>query len=445
MSREEQQNLVIEFQGRQADIAEACVGCGACFDVCPITAPAGLDGADPEFVTKGVRAILKGEPAPAEAEAWTKTCVLSGECIDACEHGINPRLMLAMARMSLAGRDVADETRRKSGQGSFRTMADGVKTLSQIQLTSEDLSRLGQGPEPTATNDGAAPPEILFYTGCNVLKTPHIALLCLDVMDALGDRYQVVGGPSHCCGVLQYRTGDYETSARIATNSIEKFAKTGAATVLSWCPTCQVQFGEIGLPMYEGTGHDKPFEMTPFILYLADNLERLRPHLTQPVKQRVALHLHPGIRGLPAAARHILDAVPGIEVVDLGQPQIGLMSNALSTLPEYKKALQIAELTAAEAAGVDALVAVYHADHRELCAHERDWPFRVINMMELVAASMGIVRDDYFKRLKIKQDVDAVLDDCADMLALHRISADKARPVIEKALLGEQPVPLRGR
>ena len=23
----------------------------------------------------------------------------------------------------------------------------------------------------------------------------------------------------------------------------------------------------------------------------------------------------------------------------------------------------------------DALVAVYHSDHRELCAHERDWPF----------------------------------------------------------------------
>ena len=443
MSVDDQQSLAMEFRGRQADIAAACVSCGACFEVCPITGPAGLDRADAKFVTEGVRAILRGDAAPAEAETWAKTCVLSGDCIEACEHGINPRLMLAMARMSLAERDVADETRITSGKGSFRTMADGVKTLSQVQLTSEDLARLGQGSAPATVKDGGTP-DVLFYTGCNVLKTPHIALLCLDIMDVLGDRYQVVGGPSHCCGVLQYRTGDYETSAKIATNSIEKFAKTGAATVLSWCPTCQVQFGEIGLPMYEGTGHEKPFEMTPFILYLADNLDRLKPYLTQPVKQRVALHLHPGIRGLPAAARKILDAVPGVEVVDLDQPQIGLMSNALATLPEYKKALQLAELTAAEAAGVDALAAVYHADHRELCAHERDWPFRVINMMELVAASMGIVRDDYFKRLKIKQDVDAVLDDCADMLALHRIPADKARPIIEMALFGEQPVPLRG-
>ena len=62
----------------------------------------------------------------------------------------------------------------------------------------------------------------MFYTGCNVLKTPHIALLALDIMDALGIRYQVMGGPSHCCGVVQMRPGDVEMSGRMGTNSIEK-------------------------------------------------------------------------------------------------------------------------------------------------------------------------------------------------------------------------------
>ncbi len=60
----------------------------------------------------------------------------------------------------------------------------------------------------------------MFYTGCNVLKTPHIALLCLDIRDALGVRYKVMGGPSHCCGVIQLRTGDTDTSSRFAGNTI---------------------------------------------------------------------------------------------------------------------------------------------------------------------------------------------------------------------------------
>jgi len=63
--------------------------------------------------------------------------------------------------------------------------------------------------------------------------------------------------------------------------------------------------------------------------------------------------------------------------------------------------MQQAELLAAEAAGIDALVAVYHSDHRELCAHERDWPFRIMNIYEIVGASMGLHHDDHFKRFKI--------------------------------------------
>ena len=45
-------------------------------------------------------------------------------------------------------------------------------------------------------------------------------------------------------------------------------------------------------------------------------------------------------------------------------------------------------------AGVDALVAIYHVDHRELCAHERDWPFRILNILEVVGESMGLKAGD---------------------------------------------------
>src|SRR5262249_48382136 len=77
------------------------------------------------------------------------------------------------------------------------------------------------------------------------------------------------------------------------------------------------------------------------------------------------------------------------------QPAVGLMSNYFRALPAYRRELQKNELDAAERAGVDALVAVYHADHRELCAHERDYPFRIMNMLEIVGDSMGLHHDDH--------------------------------------------------
>src|SRR5260370_1140010 len=101
------------------------------------------------------------------------------------------------------------------------------------------------------------------------------------------------------------------------------------------------------LRAYERRVGSGPFEMTPFMRYLGERLEDLRPLLRLPVPLRVALHRHPGIPGVVEAAIALLTAVPGIELVDLGPPAIGLMSNALPTLPAYKKKLQLVELQAA--------------------------------------------------------------------------------------------------
>jgi hypothetical protein len=155
------------------------------------------------------------------------------------------------------------------------------------------------------------------------------------------------------------------------------------------------------------------------------------------------LHRHPGIRGVVEAAEDILRTVPGVELIDLKQPAVGLMSNYFRALPAYRRELQRNELDAAERAEVDALVAVYHADHRELCAHERDYPFRIMNVLEIVGASMGIKHEDQFKRLKLMQDVDAITADCQDLIAQHGLDPATTRAAT-KAMLDEQPLPLRG-
>jgi len=131
-----------------------------------------------------------------------------------------------------------------------------------------------------------------------------------------------------------------------------------------------------------------------------------------------------------------------VELVDLWQPAVGLQSVNLCVLPAFKRELQLNELQAARDAGVDALVAVYHSDHRELCAHERDWPFRIINFLEVVGESMGLHRDDRYKQLKLMQDADQIVSECGDLIALHALDAGKARDVVVKAMLGEQPLPL---
>jgi heterodisulfide reductase subunit D len=184
--------------------------------------------------------------------------------------------------------------------------------------------------------------------------------------------------------------------------------------------------------------------LTPFILFLRSRLADLVPHFANAAAMRVALHRHPGVAGVMEAAAEILSAVPGVELVELGVPAAGLQSVNLNALPAYKRQLQLAELEAARDAGVDAIVAVYHSDHRELCAHERDWPFRIVNILEVLGDSMGLHQSDRFKELKIMQDADLIVSECRSLIAEHRLDPGKAREVVVKAMLGDQPLPLRG-
>ncbi len=436
----------IALAERTADMLDACTRCGKCVEICPVTGPAGVGDAAPRAVIADVLDIVRMGDGAQAAKSWAKGCALTGDCVEACSEGVNPRFLLAMARVAMARKQDEPRQRRKKGVENFRLVADGANVLSRMLIDDADLVRLGQRVgkrlHSSSTAKPGERPDFVFYTGCNVLKTPHIALLALDIMDALGVTYNVMGGPSHCCGIVQARTGDIEVSGRVATNSLDKLAE-GKTGVISWCASCHVQFTETTLPTIEKVRGARPFEMAPFMLFLQTRFADLQPLLTRAVPMKVALHKHPGIKGVVEAGTALLQMVPGIEVVELNQPAVGLMSNFLNALPDYKRGLHLAELEAAEAAGIDALVAIYHPDHRDLCAHERDWPFRIVNILDIVGASMGLHHDDHFKRLKIMQDADAIVADCGDMIAARGIDPALAREVV-KAMLADQPLPLRG-
>ncbi|TMJ00049.1 MAG: (Fe-S)-binding protein [Alphaproteobacteria bacterium] len=430
---------------RVDDMLDACTKCGACFTACPITGAAGIADADPQAVVSGVLDIVRPGAGPEASRNWASSCIMSGECIKACDYGVNPRFLLSVARLAMAKAKGDPVERRRTGVENFRKLNQDVTVLSRLQLSDAALERLGQRPSTAPLRaEPEREPDVVFYTGCNVLKTPHIPLLCLDIMDALGVSYRVMGGPTHCCGVLQLRAGDADTSGRFAGNTIDKLATSKSGEVVSWCPSCFVQFTEVMLPTFERAGREKPFDMTPFMRFLRRHLDELRPLLRQRVALRVALHKHPGISGVVEAAEDILRALPGIELVDLHQPAVGLQSFNLAMLPAYKRELQLKELEAAREAGIEALATIYHSDQRELCAHERDWPFRIVNLLELVGQSMGFAHEDHYKHLKITQDADAILAECSDLIAQHGLDPVLARNVVINGMIADQPLPLVG-
>ncbi len=429
------EQFVVSLDGRVNDILDACTKCGACASVCPTPKIAGLTES-PKDLGKGIVKILQGETITGDSKAWAELCCGSGFCQSVCEEGINPRFMLAMARRAINSREDL-ESRRIKGKKAFQKMSRGVRVLSRLQLAPDILERLSPKSHPGDKNV----PDVVFYTGCNMLKTPHISLLCLDILERLDFTYEVHGGPSTCCGILQFRPGDVEGSARQALKSIEKLTKSKSSRILSWCPTCQIQFSEVALPTYEEI-LSSTFNMTMFPNFLLEHLEKLKPLLQQRVEKRVALHEYSGELGVVEAVKTLLDAIPGLEVVDLGHRSAGYTGTALAPMKDYLKKSIKGTLQAAEKLNVDILVGIYHNDHREFSGHEAAWNFKVANYMELLGESMGLNQPDIFKQFKLMGDVDAIIEASSELISQHDLDVETLREVIIQDMLDDQQLPV---
>lgn len=143
------------LKARADAMADACTRCGKCVEVCPATEAAGLtieQRLDPVHVIDGIIDIVRHGQGNEAARKWASGCLLSGECIKACDYGVNPRFLLYMARIEMAH---AKETvaQRRDGVEAFRKVAVEVKHLSQMQLDDALLARLGQGANKPVTGE----------------------------------------------------------------------------------------------------------------------------------------------------------------------------------------------------------------------------------------------------------------------------------------------------
>ena len=142
---------------RVDEMVDACTRCGKCVEVCPSVTPAGIGDVSPSDVMGGILDILRGGEGPEASRQWAASCMLSGDCVRACDYGVNPRFLLAMARVAMKCADQELPQRRHAGVEAIRKLQRDVTVLSRLQLSAETLARLGQrAPRAPASTDTTA-------------------------------------------------------------------------------------------------------------------------------------------------------------------------------------------------------------------------------------------------------------------------------------------------
>jgi heterodisulfide reductase subunit D len=393
------------------DILDKCTTCGKCVEICPMLPYGDLQEADPAHVVGGILDILRGGQGHQEAQRWAQVCTASGSCIPACPEGINPRKMLNLAKHTLKERQ---RLTQPATDTYFKRMAQSIRLLVGTQMLPEQYRRLtGLSPELKSRAD------VVFYLGCNVLRTPHIVFNVMDILEAMELDYEVLGGVNHCCGIVHFRTqADLEASDRVEGHTLRRLAEFRPQSVLTWCPSCQLHLGET-----TSGAAQRSYSLDHITRFLADHLEDLRPRFVKAIPKRVALHEHHGIAGIDGSVRALLQAIPGLELVEieqLAEPGYTCGGGSLGLVPLAQQDVHQHLLESAKAAGVELLVLVYHGCHRVLCDAQGRYPFEVKNFTSVVAEALGLEpHEDLFQRYKLHQDVSKIIADAEPFMRAH--------------------------
>jgi len=310
---------------------------------------------------------------------------------------------------------------------SFGRYFAEINTLAELQFM--------PGEKPYIDRPSAAPDQkdLLLYLGCNVLRTAHLATAAIGVLKVMGFDFNAVGGPAHCCGIVHYQNNDAKGAHALAANSMRHFAKYGATTVLMWCPSCSEHYDEVVTKE-----QNIAFRYEHVTAFIARHLDRIP--FVRRLEKRVAMHYHMGHPQSEldwACTRKILQAIPGLDLIELENPAtLGRHCNPKWICQvgrvQWRQTIS-GLLQRAKDARVDILATLYHSCHREICQEESRYPFAVVNYISLLGEAMGIEYPDVYKRHKLRADPDAAFDEMQEYVRANRLDPVKVREVLRSA------------
>ena len=137
------------------------------------------------------------------------------------------------------------------------------------------------------------------------------------------------------------------------------------------------------------------------------------------------------------AGRRLLEAMPGLRVVDIEpDPRFGRSctpSVQQQVGPEVWNQMARDEIDRARAAGADTLATIYHGCQRYLCVFESESPITIEHYLSVFGRGLGIEFEDKFKKYRVWQDPERGLADTTPCQRANNVDAARAREVVQDA------------
>ena len=269
--------------------------------------------------------------------------------------------------------------------------------------------------------------KVVFHAGCRYSfdgEQSDVARTAVAILKQAGVDFGIMGATESCCGGRSYYMGvDEHLKARSADN-LAQWKKAGVETVVTPCADCYHTFKRL-YPKHAGS--------TIKVVHMVEMVDQLvrdgRLKLTKPVRMKVTYHdpchlgrqgedyvpwngkekkffgqavaydpprpRYNGAFGVYDAPRNVLQAIPGIELVEMERNKeaawcCGAGGGAREAYPKFSEWTAQERIEEAESTGADALVSACPWCERNFtdAVRHRAKKLQVLDILQLVKQAL---------------------------------------------------------
>jgi Fe-S oxidoreductase len=376
--------------------AYSCSQCGYCVEDCDQFYGRGWESQSPRGKWYWLREHLEGRAKWDQAQIDTflvcTTCEL-------CNLRCSAALPIESSWMKLRGKLINQEKRMTFPP--FEMMAEALRTQGNI-WAGYRKNRADWFPLDLKEKHGPgrkAP--AIYFAGCTVSYVEHdIGMATVRLLDKAGVDFTYAGKPENCCGTPMLVAGKWELFADIMRKNIEVVKQTGADTVITSCPACDMMWRVVYPDWAKKLGIDYNIKTRHYSEIIAEKIKSgefvFPANNMQPVKVtwHDSCHIGRG-SGVYEPPRDMIKAIPNVQFVEMehNREEGRCCGSVLTLIKEPPIAADIGKTRLDEAVdvGAEKLLALCPCCQVQLriAAKKKNIPVEVVDLAHLAGNALG--------------------------------------------------------
>ena len=381
--------------GDVAWYAYTCSQCGYCVDSCPEFYGRGWESNSPRGKWYWLRQLMEGRAS------WDQkmvddflVCTTCETCNLRCSEG----LPIEPSWMKLRGELI--QRRKMMTFPPFEMMGAALASQGDI-WAGYRKDRAAWFPEDLLEKHGpgTSSPNV-YFAGCTASYVENdIALASVRLLDAAGVDFTFLGTKESCCATPMLVAGKWDLFEETMRKNIKAVKESGADTVISSCPACDLMWRQVYPEWAERLGIDYGITARHYSEVVTDRIkDGSFAFAGEGEPSTVTFHdsCHIGrASGVFEAPRQLIEAVPGAKLVEMEHSREDSLccGSVLTLIKEPPIAADIGQvrLDEAVATGADKVVALCPCCEFQLrvTAEKKGSQIEIQDLARFAASSLG--------------------------------------------------------